>query len=259
MSPPGGNQGLPSNKKASSELANVNFKATRTAKVNQPSLCSPAAIAALTQSQTGKQRNQQVSGNKQSTQAIQSNVSTQNMYIVYDKPLDEYDTDMVGEDTHTSSGSRIPQQSSKTQPIAVIGSSASEIQNLLITTVKSGKFEFRLMSNGIRINVNCPDEWKLVQENLIAANKEFFLYHTGATRPKKIALFGLHDMNVDELMHLLTALNVTPVEIKKINLKKQKYDQQAVYILYFHAGEGKLSELHKIKHIEHILVRWELF
>lgn len=115
------------------------------------------------------------------------------------------------------------------------------------------------MSNGIRIHVPDVNDWELVRNQLVADKKEFYLYHTSTTRPKNIALFGLDDMSTDDLRTLLAEVNVSPADIKKLSLKKPKYDRQAVYLLYFLPGAGNLPELRKIRSINHVMVRWELF
>lgn len=84
---------------------------------------------------------------------------------------------------------------------------------------------------------------------------------TPETRPRKIVLYGLNEMPIEELKKCLQSVSVTPKEIKPLRLRENRYgyDKQSVYLLYFDAGSAKLAELRKIKHINRVIVRWEQF
>lgn len=87
----------------------------------------------------------------------------------------------------------------KIAPIVVAGSNATTIQNMLTSVVTSKKFEIKILSFWIRINLTDQDDFAKVKLKLkeMAAAKEiigFYNYHTADTRPHKIVLFGLYKM-----------------------------------------------------------------
>lgn len=49
----------------------------------------------------------------------------------------------------------------------------------------------------------------------------------------KIVLLGLTGKPIEEVTQILKDKNVTPVAIKKLGIKKKRYDDQAVYIYTF--------------------------
>lgn len=147
----------------------------------------------------------------------------------------------------------------KTAPIVVVDSNATAVHNILNECIVSKKFELRMMKVGIRVNIPDVLDHSAALTTLKEKGIQFYMYHTAATRPVKVVLYGLHDMKCDDLKNLLMEVNIEPDEVKKLNLRKPNYKDQAVYLLYFKPGATKMKTLRDVKHIDHIIVRWEKY
>lgn len=196
-----------------------------------------------------------------------SNIPTQNRFTVNGNPLDKIAEDIHMEGDGNSEEVKVSATSSaaskKVAPIIVAGSNATTIQNMLSTVVTSKKYEMKITSIGIRINLKEQNDFANVKAKLkeMADAKEingFYNYHTAETRPHKIVLFGLHKMSNEEIKKVLKDNNVNPTDVTQLRLGDRP-GPQAAYLLYFAPGTTKLADLRKIKHIDSIIVRWERF
>lgn len=194
-----------------------------------------------------------------------NNINTNNRFMVGDKSLSDFTDDEGMSDGTVKDAYVSPKQAAgstqpkKNPPIVITGSNVSAVQNTLNEFVQSKKFELRLMRIGIRVTVADKNEYDQLIVKLKEKQHNFFSYHSPETRPRKIVLFGLHDMVEDDLKKKLESLDVIPKDIKKLRLHGNRYgyDKQGVYLLYFEPGKVKLSDLRKIKHIDNVIVKWE--
>lgn len=73
-------------------------------------------------------------------------------------------------------------------------------------------------------------------------------------------MYGLHPVPIDELKLELNTKGVNPIEVKKLNIKNIKFDNQAMYLLYFKKeNKALLSELKKIRSLFHVIVKFDYF
>lgn len=147
----------------------------------------------------------------------------------------------------------------KTAPIVVVDYNATDLQNTLNECIASKKFELRMMKVGIRVNIPDTSEHSTALNTLKTNGVQYYMYHTAATRPVKVVLYGLHDMRCEDLKTLLKVKDIEPEEVKKLNLRKPNYKDQAVYLLYFKPGSTRMDKLREVKDINHIIVRWEKY
>lgn len=115
------------------------------------------------------------------------------------------------------------------------------------------------MSVGTRVDIMDEMEHTAVKDALTAKNIAFYAYHSPNSKPLKFVLHGLSEPNTEELKTSLTALGINPTDLKALNIKKKRYNGQAVYLLYFAPGSINLTKLREIKHIDHVAVRWERY
>lgn len=195
--------------------------------------------------------NTAINGNSSNNTTV-ANVPTSNEFDALSN-LREDDEDM-GENTevHATRRQRAP-------PIVIIDSNPSLVQSTMNELLPSKKFELRLMTIGIRVNVPDYDDYVKAHAGLKKANFKFYTYHTADTRPVKIVLYGLTDVDSQEVNAALNDNGVVPDDIKKLNIKKPLFKDQAIYLLYFKHGSVKLSDLRKIKHLNNLIVRWEKY
>lgn len=192
-----------------------------------------------------------VKHNGASTQSGPNGI-TNNQYGILPDDDSGDDTDMIEDDVP-----RVRQQ--RAPPIVVVNSSPTALQNLLNQVIVSKKFQLKLMRIGIRIDMAEFNDYEAVTTELKAKNLHFYAYHTSATRPTKVVLYGLYNLCDDEIKQCLANVGVVPDQIKKLHINKPAYDKQVIFLLYFKPGTARIADLRKIKHIDNLVVRWERF
>lgn len=181
------------------------------------------------------------------------NIVTANQFDVNGRSLSDYGEEIIL--TRQQTKTRVK----KLPPLVVVNSDAAELRTLLQSAVQSKNFSIRSMSIGTRVDVLDENEHTAMQDALKAKNIAFYAYHSPNSKPLKFVLHGLSEQNTEELKTSLTSLGITPTDLKALNIKKKRYNGQAVYLLYFAPGTMNLTKLREIKHIDHVAVRWERY
>lgn len=188
--------------------------------------------------------------------SLSSILATSNSYNIGDRPLSDFDdTEMPNVNNEQNSRKS---NKNKNSPIIITNSNVSAVQNMCNKVIQSKKFEVKLLSIGIRVQVSEKEEHDNLCASLTKEKIGYFKYHTTETRPRKIVLLGLHKMETEELKEILAEKGVHPTEIKTLRVRENqyKYADQTVFLLYFKAGTVKIADLRNIKDINHILVQW---
>lgn len=183
-------------------------------------------------------------------------VQQQTGYMVGDKPLSDFADDEIDEIilSKNAAPNRI-----KTPPIVVVRSSILELHTLTQNCVPSKNFTLRSMSVGIRVDVTDQAEHIAVKAALTTAGKHFYLYHSPTTKPLKYVLHGLPELEPKVIKTFLLERNITPEEVKMLNIKQKRFDEQAIYLLYFAPSSITLATLRKIKSINNVAVKFERY
>lgn len=143
----------------------------------------------------------------------------------------------------------------KNQPIIALAK--SEIVQPLLANINGCVFKYT--ERGLRIDIVDAKEHEEVQAILTSNQVPFYMYHVARTRPYKVVLFGLQEMEETALEVKLHAIDVKPEKLAKLTLKKPRYDRQAVYMLSFKTGATSMEYLRSIKTIDKISVRWDRY
>jgi hypothetical protein len=135
-------------------------------------------------------------------------------------------------------------------------------QNLLAVTdlLKSQKiinYNMKLMSVGISVYIQNKSEFVKFKDLLIDRKLPFYSYLPDDEKLTKFVLYGLEMITEDDLRKELQQFNITPVDIKTMVLKKQRFDKETLFLLSFNKEDITLNDLRKIKALFHIIVRWE--
>lgn len=192
--------------------------------------------------------------------SLGTDIVTGNRYKIGEKNLSEFNDESESEDESMEStpARNSDNKNKRNNPIVIVGSNVVTVQNLCDKVINSKKFEIKLLGIGIKVSVSEKEEFDALLKVLKEKEIKNFLYHTAETRPRKIVLKGLHEVELDDLKSELENLNIQPTDIKTFRLRENRlnYDNQCVYLLYFAPGSVKLSELQKVKHIFNITVKW---
>lgn len=129
----------------------------------------------------------------------------------------------------------------------------------IMRELKITKFNTKMQSVGIKVYCYQNDDVSKLKQHLIEKAINFYTFNESQNKPMKIVLSGLPIMPISEVIDGIKDEGVSSdiiKEVKLLNIKKPRYDDQAVYLVYLVRGSIKLSELRKIKYILHAVVQW---
>lgn len=112
---------------------------------------------------------------------------------------------------------------------------------------------------GIVVRTTTTADFKAVCKHLKSTNTEFHSYQLHEDKTTKIVLNGLIDMPIEDLKEILQQEKINPIAIKKLLIKKKRFDQQAMYLLHFAKGTVDIKILQSIKSLNHQMVVWRYF
>lgn len=148
-------------------------------------------------------------------------------------------------------------------PFVVQGKSITEIHNLIqLTNIPQQNIKKQLTQFGTKIFVSTNEE-HLTLKNALDANKfDFFTFSLEEQRTTKLVLYGLPDLNLDELKNELKSFaKLEPSNITKMHIRRERYSGQCNYLLYFPKSQGirLLQVRQQVRGILGYLVRWEYY
>lgn len=145
-------------------------------------------------------------------------------------------------------------------PITIDSNETVKIKDLLKSFEHYSDTNIRTTKNGIKLFVKTVEQYKKLKAFCITKQLKFFSHLLKEEQKIKIVLYGLHEMDNNEILAELKSHRVTPCDIKKIQIKNRRYDSQCIYLLYFKKTEGiKISELREIKSISHMIVKFDYY
>ena len=182
---------------------------------------------------------------------------TNNKFVLNGITLEDMSTDMdtAPNSSITATSTRKP----RPPPLVVVNFSVSALQHMLNNIITSKKFELKLMRVGIKVQFTTNEDYKKAYNKLKEDGIHFYQYHNAETRQKKVVLYGLHKLELNDLKNELSTCNIYPDDIRQLNIKRPSYDHQAVYLLYFKANSVKLNDLRQVKSIANVIVRWDFY
>jgi hypothetical protein len=146
-------------------------------------------------------------------------------------------------------------QKIKTKPIYI----QNKKFNGIIEKMKSLKiqnFNLKIINGGLRLLVENVEEFKKVKNAFSLELTEFYTFDLQDEKQFKACLYGLPKFTSDEVMEFLKEKGLDPVEVKQLNIKQPRFDDDAIYIIYFKYGSTNMGELKKIRFLNYISVSW---
>ena len=149
----------------------------------------------------------------------------------------------------------------KLPPITVFGVSISELSTKVHSLIpNSTNIKFKLTQFGTKIFVDNTTDYKTLRSELLKSDMKCYTHRLKNEQTRKYVMYGLYNMNVNTLMENLAFYDVYPTEIRQLNMKRKRYDDQTIYLLYF-KNEDKmtLEKLRTIKHVDRVIVKFETY
>lgn len=182
-------------------------------------------------------------------------------YITIPNVTTSNDYDILSEDEEAPSiiaaSATAKQQKSKIPPITVTGTQVGDVHKK-ITSVGVVNYTTNCTYKGIVVNTTTSKDFKLVVDVLKRHNNSFYT-QLPEEKTTKVVIFGLPEQDTEYIKTVLAEVNIAPCVIKKLELKKKRYDDQCMYLLHFPRGSITLSELKQVRAVDHHRVYFEYY
>lgn len=114
----------------------------------------------------------------------------------------------------------------------------------------------KYISIGIKILISDIENYKKAIKALTESKQIGFTHDIPSEKTVKFVLSGLPEFPIDYVKQGLEENDLKFVDIKLMNLKLKRYEQQASYIVYFENKSIRLSDLSKIESVHNVMVTW---
>lgn len=150
----------------------------------------------------------------------------------------------------------------KLPPIFVKTSSSETVRKWLSGFIKSGSLQatIRLCTDGLKILLPTRKDYNFVREFLSKTATEHFSHDDRNTKPTKVVLRTLYDMEVNVLKAELEAQKLKVLTVHKITRhNKDIKSRDQLYLIHLEKGSTSLPELKAIRAMFNIIVSWERY
>lgn len=187
------------------------------------------------------------------------NIPTSNSFNILNNNVNEHETIRTSNDKRPN----VPKSSEKVPPITIFDMTITRLINQIRnpnSTVRDVNIQYRLNYNGIRLIMNSVDDFKRVREYLRANLVKFFSHHLEEEKTMKYVMYGLYEINNNELKEILSDHELFPVAVSNLRIKKKRYDDQNIYLLQFGYDQNiSLERLRTVRTINGVGIRFEKY
>lgn len=193
-----------------------------------------------------------------------SSVGTNNAYSELEDGVEEQEIPQYKKrksNQHQNHSKNVIEKSKLPPPITVKSLSLTKLyQDLRGITLLKDDINIKLTQYGTKIYVKTTNQFQVLQKYLLGKNVKFFTHQLNEDKLTKFVLYGLPDYDVKHIKSELIKHEIDPFEIKKLNIKKSRYDSQTNYLCYFKKSSNvNLQNLRKIKSMFQIIVYWQYY
>lgn len=157
-----------------------------------------------------------------------------------------------------SIGSKSVQQRTlyRAAPITVPNMTSETIRaHLVAANIKD--FSLKNKSIGVSVNVSSKEDYDVLLKSLDKGQVGFYSHPGKEDRMSKFVCSGLSKMDIATLKMELSELNVHPTQVYAISPRNVRYTDDTMYLMHFKVGTIKLSDLQKIRALNHTIVKWD--
>lgn len=130
--------------------------------------------------------------------------------------------------------------------------------NEILTKINIKEYNFKNMSIGIKLQLNNLDDYKKIKEEILDKKLKFFTYDEVKKDIRKIVLSGLPSLSPDEVKAaLLDEAKIEVIDLKAMNLRKTRYDNQALFLISI--TKSNVEALMNLKYLLHTVVHFRKY
>lgn len=198
---------------------------------------------------------------KNDNNGVHANIPVSNRFDTLGHEVEEHETIRTSRSVNVNKNSKV-----KVPPFTVCDISMNDLIKNLRQSPESPVYRnydnvrYRLTSNGIKVIVNTVEEFKQVRTFLHSSGIKFFSHPLDEEKTMKYVMYGLHDINEDELKEVLSDYELFPTSVSKLKINKRRHDDQNIYMLQFTYDQNvSLERLRTVRHIDGVIVKFDRY
>lgn len=146
----------------------------------------------------------------------------------------------------------------KIPPITVVGATNFTKAINIMNDSPNIDYTIKYMSIGTKIMLKSCETYNKVKSLLNAANVEFFSHDLNSEKFDKFILSGIARTSKEEIEDSLNIYQIEAIEIREIDQKNKRFNEEASYIVSFKHNSTNINNLNKVK-INYTVPKWRLF
>lgn len=144
-------------------------------------------------------------------------------------------------------------------PITVKNMSRIEVIQLC-TGLRITNYSIKPIDNtSFNVYLVSVEDFRKMRKFVADTNIPAFTHNLQSELSFRVVLKGLYCMDISELKEQLKLQRIVPDDITIIPMKKRRFDDQALYLLYFKKGSTNINELRKCQFLSYMRIDWELY
>lgn len=153
-----------------------------------------------------------------------------------------------------------PERKEKCPPIFVHGDPSDLRPALRLLITEGLKCTFRLCTEGVKLMTEEKAHYNKVLNYLKEKQFQYYTHDDPGTKPLKVILRGLDDMEIKELLQELKDCGLKPENAYKIarHDKSRKYRDQ-LFLVHLERGSTTLMDLKDVRVINSTIVEWQRY
>lgn len=150
-------------------------------------------------------------------------------------------------------------QKNKIPPITVVGATnLTSALEILKVMVPNNDFTIKYMSIGTKILLKSIEQYTKFKKLLSDGKIEFFSHDIQSEKLDRFILSGIDRISFEEITGSLKTYQIEPLEIRELNPKIKKFENEGTYIVSFKKGSTKIQNLSKTI-INYTVPKWRLY
>lgn len=151
---------------------------------------------------------------------------------------------------------------SKPPPLSIAGEAYLGVKMKIdkILNFEKGLYDIKLIPTGVQIYPKTTEIFTKIKQHLIDRNCRFYTHDLREEQMAKFVLHGYLPTSESDLITRLKEVNITPVKVKTLTIKNKKFNDHAVYLIYFMKSQKiRISQLREVKILDYLRIKWEYY
>lgn len=129
----------------------------------------------------------------------------------------------------------------------------------MMRKLKIEKYGLKLIKVGVKVILFNESDFDKTLSEIKGAGQECYSFTKKENQTTKFVLYGLPDMEPQLVADSLKDEGFEPLKVQKIELKTKRFDNDAVYYVFYKKASVKLSQLKNIRYVAHVACNWDIY